>query len=211
MEVAAPPTAFSITPTTSYSRTTGRCWDFTQRWRDSRSRGCVPHAVLGFESLGLKHVALSQDSTPAWPQARASSPVRGATELHGSARFFRFRNTATDRVSPSRCRIVPFASVDGVCEARTLGRQEVPVEVEQKLGARPSAHILDPFEIRTEGQVKTREGMTQSMRAELAVRSQSARHDSSEGTRPEVVRVDISTCPVWEDQRIVSDDIGSDF
>ncbi len=83
MEVAAPPTAFSITPTTSYSRTTGRCWDFTQRWRDSRSRGCVPHAVLGFESLGLKHVALSQDSTPAWPQARASSPVRGATERPG--------------------------------------------------------------------------------------------------------------------------------
>ena len=106
-------------------------------------RGATDFPDSQKESLGLKQVGLPQDSTPAGRQARASSPVRGATELHGSTRFFRFRNTATDRVSPSRCRIVPFAAVDGVCETHTSELSQIFFGV---LYAHSNSHTDDEFD-----------------------------------------------------------------
>ena len=105
-------------------------------------RGATDFSDDGEGSRGPNQIGLSQDSTQAGPQARPSSPVRGATELHGSTRFFRFRNTATDRVSPSRCRIVPFAAVDGVCEAHTSELSQIFFGVSY---AHSNSHADDEF------------------------------------------------------------------
>ena len=88
------------------------------------------------------------------------------------------------------CRLPPFAAANRIREAGTFGGKEVPVEIEQQLRARPSAHVLEPLDVRTQGEVKAGEGVPQPMRAEVPVRPQRAR--GRQGKGPRLHRVDPS-------------------
>jgi hypothetical protein len=109
------------------------------------------------------------------------------------------------------CRILPSRAVEGVGEAGGFGWQEVAIQIEKQLGTRPSAHGLNPLEVRPTGQVKTGEGVPQAVRTEVSVWTQRAADNAPEGARPKVVWIDEPPGSVWKDERLAAYDVWSRF